>query len=122
MNLYVKIKFALEESPEDVSALAEKFLCCKNNKFTLIDLCWWWNGHNYWRVNIKAAEKLLRTLLETGCCIRVSGTGGWVYESTGTFLELLKRIIRVGNILKGVCDDTDKSFRPSNTNNKSERL
>ena len=119
MNLYVKIKFALEESPEDVCILADKFLHCKKDKFTLVDLCWWWDSRNYWCMNAKAAEKLLQVLLADGCCIRVSGAGGWVYESTGTFLELLKRIISVESILKGECNDTDKSFRPSSTNNKS---
>lgn len=91
-----KIKFAIQNAPEQTSIFVEKFLDAKT--FCLLDICWWWDPQGVWFVNKKGSEKLLQLLMKEQCCKRIACD---TYIKNLEFIVLLEQMLRLEEILEG---------------------
>lgn len=89
----IKVKFALLAIEDNIFNIVEKFLTIEY--FSLLDLCWWYNPHLFWKDNRLKAKKLLRILRQEECCRQCTALKGNGYEKTEEFIELLYEIEKI---------------------------
>lgn len=108
-----KIKFALNglldaqssmRTSREFVAFVEVILDA--DEFNCRDIMHWWDVDRSWWQNKRIAEKLMRILSCEHCIIvcRVCRTGDIYYKKTDEFRALLRRALRVEEILSSLND------------------
>lgn len=95
-----RVKLAIWSAEDDVCVVINKFLDA--DRFSFLDLCWWWNPNRSWHHNKKYANKILSVLIEEKCCEPVGKRGGYDYRKTEEFVELLWEMLRVEELTREI--------------------